>query len=85
MKNRVLSFDQESFLLKCVLLIEKELESSTYQHIWDVQHKWDLQREKRFIYRVLSDREYDSIKDADRLNSIRNLYGYLTKGVTTSN
>ena len=80
MRNRILSFDQEEFLLKCVKLIEQEFESDTLMF-----YQWDLQREKRFIYRVLSDREYDILEDADRLNSIRNLYGYIKKGVTTSN
>ena len=80
MRNKVLSFDQEDFLLKCVKLIEKEFESGT-----QMLYQWDLQREKRFIYRVLSDREYDLLEDADKLNSLRNLYGYLKKGVSTSN
>jgi hypothetical protein len=80
MRNRVLSFDQEDFLLKCVKLIEKEFESGTH-----MLYQWDLQKEKRFIYRVLSDREYDLLEDADKLNSLRNLYGYLKKGVSTSN
>ena len=80
MRNRILSIDQEDFLLKCVKLIEKEFESGT-----QMIYQWDLQREKRFVYRVLSDREYDLLEDADRLNSIRNLYGYLKKGVSTSN
>lgn len=48
-------------------------------------YQWNLQREKRFIYRVLSDREYDVMEDADKLNSIRNLYIYLKKEMTTSN
>ena len=80
MKTRILSFDQEEFLLKCVKLIEQEFESGT-----QMTYQWDLQQEKRFIYRVLSDREYDILDDSDRLNSIRNLYGYIKKGVTTSN
>jgi len=80
MKTRILSFDQEEFLLKCVKLIEREFKSGT-----QMVYQWDLQREKRFIYRVLSDREYDILDDSDRLNSIRNLYGYIKKGVTTSN
>jgi hypothetical protein len=80
MRNKVLSFDQEDFLLKCVKLIEKEFESGTH-----MLYQWDLQKEKRFIYRVLSDREYDLLEDADKLNSLRNLYGYLKKGVSTSN
>jgi len=80
MKTRILSFDQEEFLLKCVKLIESEFESDTL-----MLYQWKLQKEKRFIYRVLSDREYDVLEDSDRLNSLRNLYGYLKKGVQTSN
>ena len=80
MRNRVLSFDQESFLLKCVLLIEGEYKRGTM-----MVYQWDLQREIKFIDRILSDREYDLLEDADRLNSIRNLYGYIKKGMTTSN
>ena len=80
MKTRILSFDQEEFLLKCVKLIEQEFESDTL-----MLYQWKLQKEKRFIYRVLSDREYDILDDSDRLNSLRNLYGYLKKGVQTSN
>jgi uncharacterized protein YeeX (DUF496 family) len=80
MSTRILSFRQEEFLLKCVKLIEQEFESGT-----QMIYQWDLQQEKRFIYRVLSDREYDILDDADRLNSLRNLYGYVKKGVTTSN
>jgi hypothetical protein len=80
MSTRVLSFDQESFLLKCVLLIEGEYKRGTM-----MIYQWDLQQEIKFIDRVLSDREYDIMNDTDRLNSIRNLYGYIKKGMTTSN
>lgn len=80
MRTRILSFKQEEFLLKCVKLIEKEWKSGNH-----MLYQWNLQREKRFIYRVLSDREYDVIEDADKLNSIRNLYIYLKKEMTTSN
>jgi hypothetical protein len=49
-------------------------------------YQWDLQKEIGFIDRVLSDREYSiHDDDADKLNSLRNLYGYLKKGITTSN
>jgi predicted metallopeptidase len=87
MRNRVLSFDQEDFLLKCVKLIESEFSADSLAAVWGTQmiYQWDLQKEKRFIYRVLSDREYDLFEDADKLNSLRNLYGYLKKGVATSN
>ena len=74
MSTRVLSFDQESFLLKCVLLIEKEWKSGT-----TMIYQWDLQKEIWFIDRVLSDREYSIQDDADKLNSLRNLYKNLKK------
>ena len=80
MSTRVLSFDQESFLLKCVLRIEKEYKSGN-----KMLYQWDLQKEIWFIDRVLSDREYSIHEDADRLNSLRNLYKNLIKGMTTSN
>lgn len=80
MSTRILSFDQESFLLKCVLLIEKEWKSGTM-----MIYQWDLQKEIGFINRVLSDREYSIHDDADKLNSIRNLYNHIIKGVSTSN
>ena len=82
--TRVLSFDQESFLLKCVLRIEKEWKKE-YKGGSTMIYQWDLQKEIWFIDRVLSDREYSIHDDADRLNSLRNLYRYLTKGVSTSN
>ena len=80
MSTRVLSFDQESFLLKCVLLIEGEYKKGT-THVY----KWELQKEIWFIDRVLSDREYSIHDDADKLNSLRNLYKRLKKGLSTSN
>ena len=78
--TRILSFIQEEWLLKCVKLIEKEYKRGTM-----MIYQWDLQQEIKFIDRVLSDREYDIMNDTDRLNSIRNLYGYIKKGMTTSN
>jgi hypothetical protein len=78
--TRVLSFDQESFLMECVLLIEKEYKGGTM-----MIYQWDLQKEMWFIDRVLSDREYSIYDDSDRLNSIRNLYSYIKKGLSTSN
>ena len=78
--TRILSFIQEEWLLKCVNLIEKEYKGGT-----TMIYQWDLQKEIGFIDRVLSDREYSIHDDADKLNSLRNLYGYLKKGMTTSN
>ena len=80
MSTRVLSFDQEDFLLKCVILIEGEYKRGTM-----MIYQWDLQKEMWFIDRVLSDREYSIHDDADKLNSLRNLYTYIKKGVSTSN
>ena len=80
MRNRVLSFDQEEWLLKCVNLIEGEYKKGTM-----MIYQWDLQQEIWFIDKVLSDREYSIHDDADKLNSLRNLYRYLKKGVRTSN
>ena len=80
MSTRVLSFDQEEWLLKCVNLIEGEYKKGTM-----MIYQWDLQQEIWFIDKVLSDREYSIHDDADKLNSLRNLYRYLKKGVRTSN
>ena len=80
MNTRVLSFVQEEWLLKCVKLIQKEYESGTA-----IINQWDLQKEIWFIDGVLFDREYSIHEDSDRLNSIRNLYRYLKKGLSTSN
>ena len=76
MSTRVLSFDQEEWLLKCVKLIEKERKSGT-THVYN----WELQKEIWFIDRVLSDREYSIHDDSDRLNSLRSLYTYIKKRV----
>ena len=78
--TRILSFIQEEWLLKCVKLIEKEYKRGT-----TMIHQWDLQKEIWFIDRVLSDREYSIHDDADKLNSLRNLYKNLKKGLATSN
>ena len=80
MRNIVLSFIQEEWLLKCVKLIEKEYKRGTM-----MIYQWDLQQEIKFIDRVLSDREYSIHDDADKLNSLRNLYKNLKKGLATSN
>ena len=84
MSTRVLSFDQEEWLLKCVNLIEKVYKKE-YKGGTTMIYQWDLQKEIWFIDRVLSDREYSIHDDADKLNSLRNLYRYLKKGVSTSN
>ena len=72
MRTRILSFYQEEFLLKCSKLIEGRWKSGT-----EMLLQWDLQREMKFINRVLADREYSVLDDADRLNSIRNLYRHI--------
>jgi len=80
MSTRILSLNQEKFLLKLYKTLSKELMSGT-----EMIYQWNLQREMDFINRVLSHRSYTIHYDADRLNSLRNLYKNLTKGLSTSN
>ena len=80
MSTRILSFDQEKFLLHIYKKIDKEWKSGT-SHVM----LWELNDELSFINRILSDRSYSIHNDRDRLNSLRNLYEYIKKGMTTSN
>jgi len=80
MKNKVLSFEQKEFLLNCCFLLQKKWDNAT-----TMIYQWDVQEEIKFIHRVISDKEYDSMGDTQRLNHLRNLYGYLTKGVLACN
>ena len=72
MSTRILSFDQEKFLLHIYKKISKEFMSGSTHVLL-----WDLTKEMDFINRVLSDREYSIHNDADRLNSLRGLYQYV--------
>ena len=76
---RTLTDTQEKFLLKCVQSIETVYEGGT-SHVY----QWELASEMRFIDKILSNRVYDLFYDADRLNSLGNLYGYIKEGVPTS-
>ena len=40
-------------------------------------YEWDLQKEVRFLEKIIDKRAYDIFYDADRLNSIKNLIGYI--------
>lgn len=40
-------------------------------------YEWDLQKEVKFLEKIIDKRAYDIFYDADRLNSIKNLIGYI--------
>ena len=67
-----LSPKQERYLL---LSVDK-LEDTITKGI-DKIYQWDLQREVKFVNKVLSDRAYDMFYDSDRLNSIQNLINHI--------
>ena len=69
---KYLTTQQERYLL---LSVDK-LEDTITKGI-DKVYQWDLQREVKFVNKVLSDRAYDMFYDADRLNSIKNLINHL--------
>ena len=75
MQYKTLNDKQKKFLLKCHSKIEETiLQGAT--HVY----QWELERELKFINKILSDRQYDIYYDSDRLNSLGNLYKYITKG-----
>ena len=63
---------QEEYLIKASELINKAYWSGV-----DNIYQWRLRSEGIFIDKVLSTRSYDLHHDADRLNSIKNLLGYI--------
>lgn len=69
---KYLTTQQERYLL---LSVDK-LKDTITKGI-DKVYQWDLQREVKFVNKVLSDRAYDMFYDADRLNSIKNLINHL--------
>ena len=74
---RNLTIEQESFLTKCWKVINTwTIKNESYSY-----HQWELEREMKFIRKVLNDRVYDLFYDADRLNSLGNLYRYLKKEI----
>jgi hypothetical protein len=71
--TRILSFDQEKFLLHIYKKIEKEIKSGSTHVLF-----WELSDELSLINRVLSNRSYSMHgDDVNRLNSLRNLYEYV--------
>jgi len=75
MQYKTLSDTQGKFLLKCYHKIEEAFMGGT-THVY----QWELVKEMKFINKILSDRQYDIYYDSDRLNSLGNLYKYITKG-----
>jgi len=74
---RNLSINQEEFLTKCWKVINTwSVRNQSYSY-----NQWELEREMKFISKVLNDRVYDLFYDADRLNSLGNLYRYLKKEI----
>lgn len=67
-----LTTQQERYLLLSVDKLEKSFTNGI-----DKVYNWDLQREIKFVNKVLSDGAYDLFYDADRLNSIKNLISYI--------
>ena len=65
---------QEEYLIKASELINK-----TYWSGVDNIYQWRLRSEGIFIDKVLSNHSYDLYYDADRLNSIKNLLGYIKR------
>ena len=70
--TRILSFDQEKYLLHIYKKMSHELMSGSTHVLL-----WDLTKEMDFINRVLSDRSYSMHEDTDRLNALRGLYQYV--------
>lgn len=75
---RNLTNEQESFLVKCweVISTWSMKNQPTTQYL-----QWNLEREVKFITKVLNDKVYDLFYDSDRLNSLGNLYRYLKKEI----
>jgi hypothetical protein len=71
---RNLTRNQEDFLIKCWDILNGWYLENKRNPIY---YNWDVYKEMRFINKVLNDGEYDLYYDADRLNSLGNLYRYL--------
>ena len=74
---RNLNINQEEFLVKCW----KEINTWSVRNQSYSYKQWELEREMKFISKVLSNRMYDLFYDSDRLNSLGNLYRYLKKEI----
>jgi len=75
MQYKDINDKQKKFLLKCHSKIGETIMGGA-THVY----QWELERELKFINKILSDRQYDIYYDSDRLNSLGNLYKYITKG-----
>ena len=74
---RNLSINQEEFLTKCWKVINTwSVRNQSYSY-----KQWELEREMKFISKVLNHRVYDLFYDSDRLNSLGNLYRYLKREI----
>jgi len=74
---RNLNINQEEFLVKCWEVINTwTIKNESYSYL-----QWELEREMKFISKILNDRVYDLFYDSDRLNSLGNLYRYLKKEI----
>lgn len=71
---RTLTTEQEKYLLKASKLIY-----TTYLSGVDSIYQWRLNSERTFIEKILINRHYDLYYDADRLNSVKNLLGYIER------
>lgn len=71
-----LSPKQERYILSSVDTLEQTLNKGVTNI-----YQWDLQREIRFLNKIIEKRAYDIYYDADRLNSIKNLIGHIERDV----
>jgi hypothetical protein len=71
---RTLTTEQEKYLLKASKIIY-----TTYLSGVDSIYQWRLNSERTFIEKILMNRNYDLYYDADRLNSVKNLLGYIQR------
>lgn len=71
---KTLTTNQEKYLLKAVKKIYKEYVSGV-----GMVYQWNLQNEIKFLNEILSMRTYSLQYDSDRLNSIKNLVGYIER------
>lgn len=73
-QQRALTENQETFLVNTWDVLNKWwLENKSNPHYY----QWDVYKEMQFISKVLNNRSYDLFYEADRLNSLGNLYRYI--------
>ena len=69
-----LSPKQERYLLLSIDTLNDTISKGI-----DRVYQWDLQREVKFLEKILDKRAYDMYYDADRLNSIKNLINHIDR------